>query len=217
MPWRRPGSGSRWPLRGARTPPRPARGRGRTSYRNRCPLAGRPTRRTPHRRPPSPACPTARRGAPGWCRGGRSRRRWPAPARSRAAPGRSSWRVARPPRTSHARPRAGRDGRRAGPGSGSARPSGPPSLALRGVGRLGGLLVGCPPVAVVGVPGDGVGEALLEVAEPRLPVELEAELAGLDRVALVVAGAVGDQVVVVLGPAEQPEQQAHHLEVVALT
>ena len=91
-----------------------------------------------------------------------------------------------------------------------------PSLPLRGVRRLGALLVRAPPVLVGLVPLDGVGQPGLEVLERRLPAELLAQLARLDGVAAVVAGAVGDVVEVVLGPAEVLEDQLDDLEVVLL-
>src|SRR6476659_7533435 len=57
----------------------------------------------------------------------------------------------------------------------------PPSLTLALVEGLGRLLVGAPPVLVPAIPVDGVGQPRLEVLEVRRPVQLGAELAGLDR------------------------------------
>ena len=60
------------------------------------------------------------------------------------------------------------------------------------------------------------GQPGLEVLVRRLPAELLAQLAGLDRVAAVVARAVGDVVEVVLRTAEVLEDQLDDLEVVLL-
>ena len=67
-------------------------------------------------------------------------------------------------------------------------------LALRAVAGLGGLLGRAPPGLVGDVPVDGGLQALGEVGVRRPPAELALELGGVDGVAAVVAGAVGDPV-----------------------
>ena len=67
-------------------------------------------------------------------------------------------------------------------------------LALRAVPGLGGLLGRAPPGLVGDVPVDGGLEPLGEVGVGRPPAELALELGGVDGVAAVVAGAVGDPV-----------------------
>ena len=67
-------------------------------------------------------------------------------------------------------------------------------LPLRAVAGLGGLLGRAPPGLVGDVPVDGGLEALGEVGVGRPPAELALELRGVDGVAAVVAGAVGDPV-----------------------
>ena len=59
---------------------------------------------------------------------------------------------------------------------------------------LGGLLGRAPPGLVGDVPVDGLLEALGEVGVRRPPAQLALELGGVDGVAAVVAGAVGDPV-----------------------
>ena len=59
---------------------------------------------------------------------------------------------------------------------------------------LGGLLGGAPPGLVGDVPVDSGLQALREVGVRRPPAELALELGGVDGVAAVVAGAVGDPV-----------------------
>ena len=67
-------------------------------------------------------------------------------------------------------------------------------LALCAVAGLGGLLGGAPPGLVGDVPVDGPLEPLGEVGVGRPPAQLAPELGGVDGVAAVVAGAVGDPV-----------------------
>lgn len=83
------------------------------------------------------------------------------------------------------RPRAGTP-RCASPGCGL--------LALCAVTGLGGLLGRAPPGLVGHVPVDGGLQALGEVGVGRPPAQLALELGGVDGVAAVVAGAVGDPV-----------------------
>ena len=79
-------------------------------------------------------------------------------------------------------------------GNRSVRSPGWVLLALRAVARLGGLLGRAPPGLVGDVPVDRLLEALGEVGVRRPPAELALELGGVDGVAAVVAGAVGDPV-----------------------
>lgn len=77
------------------------------------------------------------------------------------------------------------------------RPRGSPGfglLPLRAVAGLGGLLGRAPPGLVGHVPVDGLPEPPGEVGVRRPPAELALELGGVDGVAAVVAGAVGDPV-----------------------
>ena len=67
-------------------------------------------------------------------------------------------------------------------------------LPLCAVARLGGLLGRAPPGLVLDVPVDGGLQALGEVGVRRPPAELALQLGGVDGVAAVVAGAVGDPV-----------------------
>lgn len=67
-------------------------------------------------------------------------------------------------------------------------------LALCAVTGLGGLLGRAPPRLVGHVPVDGGLQALGEVGVGRPPAQLALELGGVDGVAAVVAGAVGDPV-----------------------
>lgn len=67
-------------------------------------------------------------------------------------------------------------------------------LPLCPVAGLGGLLGRAPPGLVLDVPVDGVLQALGEVGVRRPPAQLALELGGVDGVAAVVAGAVGDPV-----------------------
>ena len=75
---------------------------------------------------------------------------------------------------------------------------------------------GRPPRLVVAVPLDRRGEAGLEVAVGRSPAELGAQLRGVDRIAQVVPGAVGDVVVRVARLAHQLEDQLDDVLVVLL-
>ena len=67
-------------------------------------------------------------------------------------------------------------------------------LALCAVAGLGGLLGRAPPGLVLHVPVDRLLEPLGEVGVRRPPAQLALELGGVDGVAAVVAGAVGDPV-----------------------
>lgn len=67
-------------------------------------------------------------------------------------------------------------------------------LPLGAVARLGGLLGRAPPGLVGHVPVDRLLEPLGEVGVRRPPAQLALELGGVDGVAAVVAGAVGDPV-----------------------
>src|SRR5690606_26679617 len=91
-----------------------------------------------------------------------------------------------------------------------------PSLALRRVEGLGRVLGGRPPVLVRAVPVDGGGEPRAEVRVARRPAELCTQLRGVDRVAQVVAGAVGDMVVCPRRLPHQLEDQLDHVLVVLL-
>ena len=96
---------------------------------------------------------------------------------------------------------------------------GPPGLgllALCAVAGLGGLLCRAPPGLVGDVPVDGGLEALGEVGVRRPPAELELELGGVDGVAAVVAGAVGDPVEVLGVLPHRLEDHAQDRDVVPL-
>jgi hypothetical protein len=69
---------------------------------------------------------------------------------------------------------------------------------------------------VLAIPLDGVGQPGLEVLVLRLPTRARAQLGGVDRIAQVVAGAVGDVVERVRGLAHQGQDQLDDLEVVLL-
>ena len=86
-------------------------------------------------------------------------------------------------------------------------------LALRAVAGLGGLLGGAPPGLVGDVPVDGLLQAPGEVGVRRPPAQLALELGGVDGVAAVVAGAVGDPVGVL---SHGLEDHAQHGDVVPL-
>ena len=105
------------------------------------------------------------------------------------------------------RPRAGTP-RCASPGSGL--------LPLGAVARLGGLLGGAPPGLVGDVPVDGLPQAPGEVGVRRPPAQLALELGGVDGVAAVVAGAVGDPVEVLGVLSHGLEDHAQHGDVVPL-
>ena len=105
------------------------------------------------------------------------------------------------------RPRAGAP-RCASPGFGL--------LALCAVAGLGGLLGRAPPGLVGDVPVDGGLEPLGEVGVGRPPAQLALELGGVDGVAAVVAGAVGDPVEVLGVAAHGLQDHAEHGDVVLL-
>ena len=84
------------------------------------------------------------------------------------------------------------------------------------VARLGGLLGRAPPGLVLDVPVDGLLEALGEVGVCRPPAQLALELGGVDGVAAVVAGAVGDPVEVLGVAAHGLQDHAEHGDVVPL-
>ena len=89
-------------------------------------------------------------------------------------------------------------------------------LPLRAVAGLGGLLGRAPPGLVGHVPVDGGPEALGEVGVGRPPAELALELGGVDGVAAVVAGAVGDPVEVLGVAPHGRKDHAQHGDVVPL-
>ena len=94
--------------------------------------------------------------------------------------------------------------------------SSPLLLALRAVAGLGGLLGRAPPGLVGDVPVDGGPEALGEVGVRRAPAELGLQLGGVDGVAAVVAGAVGDPVEVLGVASHGRKDHAQHGDVVLL-
>ena len=89
-------------------------------------------------------------------------------------------------------------------------------LALCAVAGLGGLLGRAPPGLVCHVPVDGGLEPLGEVGVRRPPAQLALELARVDGVAAVVAGAVGDPVEVLGVAAHGLEDHAQDRDVVLL-
>ena len=89
-------------------------------------------------------------------------------------------------------------------------------LTLCAVAGLGGLLGRAPPGLVLDVPVDGGLEPLGEVGVGRPPAELALELGGVDGVAAVVAGAVGDPVEVLGVAAHGREDHAQDRDVVPL-
>lgn len=89
-------------------------------------------------------------------------------------------------------------------------------LALCAVAGLGGLLGRAPPGLVGDVPVDRLLEPLGEVGVGRPPAELALQLGGVDGVAAVVAGAVGDPVEVLGVAAHGREDHAQHGDVVLL-
>ena len=89
-------------------------------------------------------------------------------------------------------------------------------LLPRTITGLGGLLGRAPPGLVLDVPVDGGLEALGEVGVGRPPAELALELGGVDGVAAVVAGAVGDPVEVLGVAAHGREDHAQDRDVVPL-
>lgn len=91
-----------------------------------------------------------------------------------------------------------------------------PLLPLCPVAGLGGLLGRAPPGLVGDVPADGLPQALGEVGVRRPPAELALELSGVDCVAAVVAGAVGDPVEVIRILAHGLKDHAQDRDVVLL-
>lgn len=89
-------------------------------------------------------------------------------------------------------------------------------LPLRPVAGLGGLLGRAPPGLVGHVPVDGGLEPLGEVGVRRPPAQLALELGGVDGVATVVAGAVGDPVEVLGVLPHRLEDHAQDRDVVPL-
>ena len=89
-------------------------------------------------------------------------------------------------------------------------------LALCAVAGLGGLLGRAPPGLVGHVPVDGGLQALGEVGVGRPPAELAPELGGVDGVAAVVAGAVGDPVEVLGVAAHGLQDHAQDGDVIPL-
>ena len=92
----------------------------------------------------------------------------------------------------------------------------PSLLPLRAVAGLGGLLGRAPPGLVGDVPVDGGPEALGEVGVRRAPAELGLQLGGVDGVAAIVAGAVGDPVEVLGVASHGRKDHAQHGDVVLL-
>ena len=89
-------------------------------------------------------------------------------------------------------------------------------LPLGAVARLGGLLGRAPPGLVGHVPVDRLLQALDEVGVGRPPAQLALELGGVDGVAAVVAGAVGDPVEVLGVPPHSLQDHAQDRDVVLL-
>lgn len=89
-------------------------------------------------------------------------------------------------------------------------------LPLRAVAGLGGLLGRAPPGLVGDVPVDGGPEALGEVGVRRPPAELGLQLGGVDGVAAIVAGAVGDPVEVLGVAPHRLQDHAQDRDVVPL-
>ena len=89
-------------------------------------------------------------------------------------------------------------------------------MSLRPVPGLGGLLGRAPPGLVGDVPVDGGPEPLGEVGVRRPPAQLALELGGVDGVAAVVAGAVGDPVEVLGVAAHGLQDHAQDRDVVLL-
>ena len=89
-------------------------------------------------------------------------------------------------------------------------------LPLCAVARLGGLLGRAPPGLVLDVPVDRLLQASGEVGVGRPPAQLALQLRGVDGVAAVVAGAVGDPVEVLGVAAHGLQDHAQHGDVVLL-
>lgn len=89
-------------------------------------------------------------------------------------------------------------------------------LALGPVPGLGGLLGRAPPGLVLDVPVDRLPQTLGEVGVGRPPAELALELGGVDGVAAVVAGAVGDPVEVLGVLSHRLQDHAQDRDVVHL-
>ena len=114
--------------------------------------------------------------------------------------------------------RLGNRGRPRGDAGSSPCPASPRCglLALCAVTGLGGLLGRAPPGLVLHVPVDRLLEPLGEVGVGRPPAELALELGGVDGVAAVVAGAVGDPVEVLGVAPHRLQDHAEHGDVVLL-
>ena len=89
-------------------------------------------------------------------------------------------------------------------------------LPLGAIAGLGSLLGRAPPGLVLDVPVDRLLQALGEVGVGRPPAQLALELGGVDGVAAVVAGAVGDPVEVLGVLPHRLEDHAQHGDVVLL-
>ena len=89
-------------------------------------------------------------------------------------------------------------------------------LPLRSVASLGGLLGRSPPGLVGDVPVDRLPEPLGEVGVRRPPAQLALELGAVDRVAAVMAGAVGDPVEVLGVLSHRLQDHAQDRDVVLL-
>ena len=90
------------------------------------------------------------------------------------------------------------------------------TIATSPIARLGGLLGRSPPGLVGHVPVDRLLQALGEVGVRRPPAQLALELGGVDGVAAVVAGAVGDPVEVLGVAAHGLQDHAQDRDVVPL-
>ena len=89
-------------------------------------------------------------------------------------------------------------------------------LPLRAVAGFSGLLGRAPPGLIFYVPVDGGPEPLGEIGMGRPPAQLALELRGVDSVAAVVAGAVGDPVEVLGVAPHGRKDHAQHGDVVPL-
>src|SRR5690349_18186480 len=90
-----------------------------------------------------------------------------------------------------------------------------PSLATLLVAGLDRIFQWAPPGFVVAVPVDGGTQAVLEVGVFRAPAELVVQRRGIDRIPQVVAGAVGDMIEVIRIATHQPQNAAHHRQIVS--
>src|SRR4051812_43136 len=89
-----------------------------------------------------------------------------------------------------------------------------PSLATLCVAGLDRVLQWAPPGFVVAVPVDGGTKAVFEVGVLWAPTEFVIQWGRVDRISQVMACAVGDVVEVVRVAAHQPQDGAHHRQIV---